>query len=76
MTAKRLTPKEKVLRAKNMVVRAVGRLYRSNPPVQSFTLRRKRGGPWRCEGPKWYRNPWMTEMLQAYAKLEDVRRLR
>ena len=52
------------------VIRAVGRLYRTHPPVKRFTMLRDKNGVYRRGGYTWYREEWMDEMLNAYAKLK------
>lgn len=50
------------------VIRAVGRLYRSSPGVLRFEMKQRPDGTIShgedCY--RWYREPWMTEMLNAY----------
>jgi hypothetical protein len=54
--------------AERMVVRAVGRLYRSQPGVVRFQMKRRKGRVLSCGDDcyRWYRESWMTEMLNAY----------
>ena len=56
-------------RAELAVIRAVGRLYKSQPGVKRFTMKRRKGVFVRA-GWTWYREPWMDDMLNAYAKLK------
>lgn len=58
-----LTPKHQA------VIRAVGELYRSQPSVVRFTMRRGKSGGFRRGGYTWYREPWMNDMLNAYRLL-------
>lgn len=50
------------------VLRAVGRLYRSKPGVVLQIMKKRKGGVYRggddCY--LWYREKWMTEILNAY----------
>lgn len=65
-----MTPSER------RVIQAVGRLYRRDPGVRTFTMKRRKGGVYRS-GPdcyRWYREPWMTEMLNAYRVMLNKRR--
>ena len=58
-----------------MVIRAVGRLYRSQPGVKRFTMK-LRGGKFIPLGYKWYREPWMDEMLNAYRVMLETKKRR
>lgn len=62
--------------AERMVIRAVGRLYRSNPGVVRLTLKRARGFIYTPSGYVWYREQWMDEMLNAYRVMLERKKRR
>lgn len=64
--------------AEREVIRAVGRLYRSNPGVVRFEVKKRPNGEhsYGEDCYRWYREPWMTPILNAYRTMLRVRRKR
>ena len=58
------------------LIRAVGRLYRSNPGVKRFEMKRRPGGviSYGEDCYRWYREPWMTPILNAYRTMLRAKR--
>lgn len=65
---------QRIANKEREIIREVGRLFRSNPGVVRVEMARGKDGVYRQVTYRWYRDSWMTHMLNEYEKLLKLRR--